>query len=117
MTALKSQIATIFHADHIRRTEMLGDIGYCEDRVHFIANHAAPVIRTLLAEHERYETENVYLRADVKALRDALGNVLALLADIAAKQSPHDLQGDLRRAMDTMIMTAPEAHEATPESE
>ena len=116
ITALHAQLERIFPADHIRRTEMLGDVGYCEDRVHFIANHAAQVIRALQAEHARYATEHAHVRADVQALWDALGNVLALLAEIAARQSPHDLRGDLSRAMDTMIMTAPEAHAATQES-
>jgi hypothetical protein len=109
MTALHAQIERIFPADHIRRTEILGDVCYWEDRVHFIANHAAQVIRALQAEHERYAT-------DVQALRDALGNVLALLAEIAARHSPYDLQDDLSRAMDTMIMTAPDAHAAPQES-
>jgi hypothetical protein len=99
------------HADHIRQTEVLGDVGYWEDRVHFITNHAVPVIRALLDEHERYATENAHLRANVQALRDALGNVIALLAESAAKPSPQDLQGDLIRAIDTMIMTALAAHE------
>ena len=103
MTALQSQIEAIFHADHIRKTEVLGDIGYWEDRVRFIANHAAPVIRTLLAEKEPLDAENAHLREDVRALREALGNLLALVA-YANIHAPSDMV----RAMEVMIGTAPD---------
>ena len=96
------------HADFIRKTEVLGDIGYWEDRVRFIANHAAPAILALLDEHERQETEKAHLRDDIKALRHALGNVLALLAD----RDPQ--QPDIVHAMEIMVATSPEAQEAPP---
>jgi hypothetical protein len=67
MTALRSQVATIFHADHLRKTEMLGDVGYWEDRVHCIANHATQVIRALLSETELYTTQISHLQVDVQA--------------------------------------------------
>ena len=103
MTDLQSQIEAILHADFIRKTEVLGDIAYWEDRVHFIANHAAQVLRPVLAEKERYETENAYLRADVAALREVLSDLLVLVA-CDGSLVPHR---DIIRAMEVMIGTAP----------
>lgn len=46
---------------------MLGDVGCWEDRVRFIANHAAQVIRALLSETERYTTPISHVQVDVHA--------------------------------------------------
>jgi hypothetical protein len=78
MSELQSQIAAIFHADYIRNAESLGDIAYWEDRVHFIANQAAQVIRALCAEKERYETEHARFQAGVLALQKEMSDLVTL---------------------------------------
>ena len=78
MSELQSQIEAIYHADYIRNTEALGNIAYWEDRVHFIANNAAPVIRALCAEKERYEAKYARLQAGVLALQKAMSDLVTL---------------------------------------